>query len=260
MTRRTVVYVVVSGMVVLLIGLYLMTHTLRINQAPILQAPHWQHLLGTDQLGRDVLMRLIVGSGVTLGLTIIVIMLSVLSGLLLGLLAGVEGRYFDKCCMFIADLLQVIPSFIIALVVFSFLSDSMVGLMLALTVGWTGRYLRYFRNLTRDIKTRPFIQYDVLNGNSKIQTMMTLIVPNLLNDIFALITADIGKMMLSISGLAFLGLGIKPPTPELGTILFEGKSYFNSAPWLFFFPGLLLGGYALLFQQLNKKLVKQRLY
>lgn len=88
------------------------------------------------------------------------------------------------------------------------------------------------------------------------KTTLVHTIPHLMSNILALITADIGKIMLSISGLAFLGLGIKPPTPELGTILFDGKSYFSAAPWLFFFPGLLLGGYALLFQMLNNKIMK----
>jgi len=95
-----------------------------------------------------------------------------------------------------------------------------------------------------------------LSGNSTFKTTVTHVIPHLLSSIFALVTADFGKMMLSISGLAFLGLGIKPPTPELGTILFDGKSYFNGAPWLFFFPGVLLGGFALLCQIINKKITQ----
>ena len=158
--------------------------------------------------------------------------------------------------MFLADLLLAIPSFIIALVVLSLVSDSMLGLLFALTIGWLGRYLRYFRNLTRDLQKQPFITYAVLSGNSKMKTTLVHTIPHLMSNILALITADIGKIMLSISGLAFLGLGIKPPTPELGTILFDGKSYFSAAPWLFFFPGLLLGGYALLFQMINNKIMK----
>ncbi|MCH4354082.1 hypothetical protein HMPREF2564_04665 [Staphylococcus sp. HMSC068D03] len=221
-----------------------------------LQSPNSQHWLGTDQLGRDFFVRLIVGSLVTLSLTSVVILLSVCIGLVFGLIAGIERKWLDQIIMFIADMLLAIPSFIIALVILSLVSNSMLGLILALTIGWIGRYLRYFRNLTRDIQKRPFVSYARLSGNSTFRTTVVHVIPHLLSNIFALVTADFGKMMLSISGLAFLGLGIKSPTPELGTILFDGKSYFNGAPWLFFFPGVLLGGFALLCQMINKKITQ----
>ena len=221
-----------------------------------LAPPSLQHLLGTDQLGRDMFTRMIIGSGVTLGLTVVVVVLSVSIGLIFGMMAGLMGRWFDKLCMFVADLLLAIPSFIIALVILGLVSDSMIGLLCALVIGWLGRYLRYFRNLTRDIQKEPFIQYAVLSGNSNVQTLYAHMLPHLLSKIMALVTADFGKIMLSISGLAFLGLGVKPPIPELGTILFDCKSYLTIAPWLFFFPGILLGGYALLFQIINNKIIK----
>lgn len=247
-------YVTLSLTIIFLIVLVLYSVMHSTKQSVPLQSPNWQHLLGTDQLGRDFLARLCIGSLVTLSLTAIVIILSVGLGLSLGLIAGIERKWIDQIMMFIADMLLAIPSFIIALVVLSLVSNSMIGLILALTLGWMGRYLRYFRNLTRDIQKRPFIQYAILSGNSTLKTTVIHVIPHLCSNIFALVTADFGKIMLSISGLAFLGLGIKPPTPELGTILFDGKSYFNGAPWLFFFPGLLLGGCALLCQILNKKI------
>lgn len=243
-----------AGSLIILLYFYSITRCYEGNQP--LQSPNAQHVLGTDQLGRDFLIRLIEGTSVTLMLTIVVVILSVTVGLILGLIAGIERKWLDQLCMFIADMLLAIPSFIIALVVLGLISNSMVGLVLALTLGWIGRYLRYFRNLTRDIQKKPFISYAVLSGNSIVKTTMTHTVPHLMSNIFALITADFGKIMLSISGLAFLGLGIKPPTPELGTILFDCKSYFNSAPWLFFYPGILLGGCVLLFQTINKKITR----
>ena len=241
------------SLMVVLITYGLMQDTQHLNPLESLNGQHW---LGTDQLGRDFLVRLIVGSLVTLSLTGIVILLSVCMGLIFGLIAGIERRWLDQIIMFVADMLLAIPSFIIALVILSLVSNSMIGLILALTIGWIGLYLRYFRNLTRDIQKRPFVQYARLSGNSTFKTTLTHVIPHLLSNIFALVTADFGKMMLSISGLAFLGLGIKPPTPELGTILFDGKSYFNGAPWLFFFPGVLLGGFALLCQIINKKITQ----
>ena len=124
-----------------------------------LQSPNSQHWLGTDQLGRDFLVRLIVGSLVTLSLTSVVILLSVCIGLVFGLIAGIERKWLDQIIMFIADMLLAHPSFIIALVILSLVSNSMLGLILALTIGLIGRYLRYFRYLTRDIQKRPFVSF-----------------------------------------------------------------------------------------------------
>lgn len=256
MRQQLKYYIAGSLTVCIILLMYLYTRFQGQDLDAPLQAPSLKHLLGTDQLGRDFFTRLFLGTGVTLGLTFTVIILSVVIGLTLGLIAGIERKWFDQLLMFVADMLLAIPSFIIALVALSLISNSMLGLIYSLALAWIGRYLRYFRNLTRDIQKRPFITYAVLSGNSKLKTTLTHTVPHLISDIFALITADFGKIMLSISGLAFLGLGIKPPTPELGTILFDGKSYFNGAPWLFFFPGLLLGGCALICQIINRKLTR----
>jgi len=155
--------------------------------------------------------------------------------------------------MALADMLIALPAIIIALVVLGFINNSVVGLCLALIIGWLGRYLRYFRNLARDTMTQPFVKFAPLSGMSKFQVTIHHIVPHLISDIMALVTADFGKLMLSISGLAFIGLGVKPPIPELGAILHDGKSYFYSAPWLFIFPGVLLGGFALICQILNRR-------
>lgn len=227
-----------------------------IHQSEALLPPSLHHLLGTDDLGRNFLTRLFVGSMVTLGLTTLILIGTVILGLILGLMSALIGRWFDSIMMAFADMLIALPSIIIALVILGFVNNSIIGLCLALIIGWLGRYLRYFRNLARDAKTQPFVKYAALSGLSKSQTTLFHIVPHLLSNVMALITADFGKLMLSISGLAFIGLGVKPPLPELGAILYDGKSYFYSAPWLFFFPGILLGGFALICQILNRRYIR----
>ncbi|MGZ2417523.1 peptide/nickel transport system permease protein [Staphylococcus caledonicus] len=227
-----------------------------IHQSEALLPPSLTHLLGTDHLGRDFLTRLFVGSIVTLGLTTLILVGTVVLGLILGLLSALVGKWLDSVMMALADMLIALPAIIIALVILGFMNNSVFGLCFALIIGWLGRYLRYFRNLARDAKTQPFVKYASLSGFSKLQTTIYHIVPHLLSNVMALITADFGKLMLSISGLAFIGLGVKPPLPELGAILFDGKSYFYSAPWLFFFPGVLLGGFALICQLLNRRYIR----
>ena len=208
------------SLMVVLITYGLMQDTQHLNP---LESPNEQHWLGTDQLGRDFLVRLIVGSLVTLSLTGIVILLSVCMGLIFGLIAGIERRWLDQIIMFVADMLLAIPSFIIALVILSLVSNSMIGLILAFN-DWMDRTLfTLLQKFNARYSKRPFVQYARLSGNSIFKTTVTHVIPHLLSNIFALVTADFGKMMLCISGLAFLGLGIKPPTPELGTILLMGK-------------------------------------
>ena len=172
----------------------------QIHQSQALRPPSLHHLLGTDDLGRDFLTRLFVGSLITLGLTAFIMIGTIVLGLIIGLISAIVGKWLDSIIM-----------------------------------------------------TQPFIKFAPLSGMSKFQVTIHHIVPHLISDIMALVTADFGKLMLSISGLAFIGLGVKPPIPELGAILHDGKSYFYSAPWLFIFPGVLLGGFALICQILNRR-------
>lgn len=243
--------------ILIFIALGLYDYANLIQQTQALQPPQLSHLLGTDHLGRDFLSRLIVGMIVTLGLTSLILILTVIIGLILGILSSTMGRVTDAILMGLADMLISIPSIIIALVVLAFIDNSIIGLCIALVIGWLGRYLRYFRNLARDVIKEPFVKYAKLSGLTRMQIMIHHVIPHLLSHISALTTADFGKLMLSISGLAFLGLGVKPPIPELGTILYDSKSYFYSAPWLFVFPGLLLAAFAVLCQILNRRLTRQ---
>lgn len=246
--------VIIVGLAILAYALY--DNANDIHQSEALIPPSLHHLLGTDDLGHDFLTRLFVGSMVTLGLTTLILIGTVVLGLILGLMSALIGRWFDSMIMAAADMLIALPAIIIALVVLGFVNNSIVGLCLALIIGWLGRYLRYFRNLARDAQTQPFVKYASISGLSKVQTTIHHVIPHLLSNVMALVTADFGKLMLSISGLAFIGLGVKPPLPELGAILYDGKSYFYSAPWLFFFPGVLLGGFALICQILNRRFIR----
>ena len=144
-----------------------------IHQSEALLPPSLHHLLGTDHLGRDFFTRLFVGSMVTLGLTTLIIVGSVILGLILGLAA--LGRWLDALLMAFADMLIALPSIIIALVVLGFINNSIVGLCLALMIGWLGRYLRYFRNLARDVQTQPFVKFASLSGLTRTQTTYVIL-------------------------------------------------------------------------------------
>ena len=121
----------------------------QIHQSQALRPPSLHHLLGTDDLGRDFLTRLFVGSLITLGLTAFIMIGTIVLGLIIGLISAIVGKWLDSIIMALADMLIALPAIIIALVVLGFINNSVVGLCLALIIGWLGRYLRYFRNLAR---------------------------------------------------------------------------------------------------------------
>jgi len=215
-----------------------------------LQGISWQHWFGTDYLGRDLFSRVIYGCFYSLSIALLVLIGIVLISLLLGGSAGLIGGVIDSFITIVADMMISIPSMILALVFAGLFSNSIFTVMAALIISGSGKYIRYIRNLVLNIKTEEFVLLAPLRGSFTFHTLFYHILPNLV----ALFTTDLGKILISISGLSFLGIGIQPPTPELGTILFDGKAYFFVAPWVFIFPGILLSGIVILTQRISKKI------
>lgn len=219
-----------------------------------LQGISWQHWFGTDYLGRDLFSRVIYGCFYSLSIALLVLIGIVLFSLLLGGSAGLIGGVIDSFITIVADMMISIPSMILALVFAGLFSNSIFTVMAALIISGSGKYIRYIRNLVLNIKTEEFVILSPLRGSFTFHTLFYHILPNLVAELMSLFTTDLGKLLISISGLSFLGIGIQPPTPELGTILFDGKAYFFVAPWLFIFPGILLSGIVLLTQIISKKI------
>lgn len=225
-----------------------------INKLEILQNVSWNHLFGTDYLGRDLFSRVLYGATISMVLASVSLTIVVLLSLFLGSLAGIVGGLLDISIMIFADSLVSIPSIIIALVFAGFFANSIIVVLLALIISWSGNYIRYIRNLVLNIKKEEFILLAPLRGSKGSHTLIHHILPNILVELFSLFITDLGKIILSISGLSFLGIGIQPPTPELGTILFDGKSYFFVAPWIFIFPGLAISLIVLITQYISQKI------
>ena len=219
-----------------------------------LQGISWHHWFGTDYLGRDLFSRVIYGCFYSLSISLLVLIGIVLVSLLLGGSAGLIGGFIDSFITVIADMMISIPSIILALVFAGLFSNSIFTVMVALIISGSGKYIRYIRNLVLNLKTEEFVLLAPLRGSFTFHTLFYHILPNLVIELMSLFTTDLGKLLISISGLSFLGIGIQPPTPELGTILFDGKAYFFVAPWVFIFPGILLSGIVLLTQVISKKI------
>jgi peptide/nickel transport system permease protein len=206
----------------------------------ILASPSRDHLLGTDNLGRDILSRLIHGARWSLGTAAAATTLIVIIGVTVGLVAGYFGGIIDDILMRIVDVLLAFPSLVLALAIVGMLGPSLRNVMIGVVVVWWVDYARVVRGLTLSIREREFITAAHCVGCPSGHIIFRHVLPNAIPSVIVLATLEIGIMMLAISGLSFLGLGAQPPTPEWGAMLNAGRPAFQSAPQLMIFPGICI--------------------
>lgn len=196
--------------------------------------------LGTDHLGRCLLSRLIYGTRVSLSTAALALITIILISIPVGTVAGYLGGWVDNLLMRLADVLLAFPSLILALVIAGMLGPGLMNVMLAVaSVGWVG-YARVIRSMVLSVKEKEFVLAARACGTPEFGIITRHILPNVLSPVIVLITLDMGKLILSISGLSFLGLGAQPPTPEWGSMLNDGRSYMQVAPQLMIYPGLAI--------------------
>ncbi len=203
-------------------------------------APSWAHPFGTDQVGRDVLSRVIAGARPSLGIAAAVVAFATIFGTAVGLLAGLGGRVLDELVMRITDMFFAFPYLILAMAVVASLGPGALSLMVALSLIWWPTYARQVRGHVLALKHAPFIDASRVVGNSTLRTAIRHVLPQMVPELVVRISLDIGNVVLISSALGFLGLGAQPPSPEWGAILFEARSYALTGWWLPVFPGLAL--------------------
>lgn len=207
----------------------------------ILEPPSSEHIMGTDNLGRDLLSRLIYGSRYSLGISLVAVGLSLLIGLLIGSTSGYLGGNVDRILMLIMDALYVFPSFIYMLIMVVVLGPGMWQTALAISIGRIPYNFRLIRSLTISIKERGFIEAERVLGASNWHIIRNHIMPYYLSVLFVAVSMGMARGTLAISGLGFLGLGIPPPTPEWGTELSSGRNFLLGGHWwLVVFPGFFV--------------------
>jgi peptide/nickel transport system permease protein len=195
--------------------------------------------LGTDELGRDLLSRILAGARVTIGLSLLLVCLSMLIGSLLGLLAGFFGRWVGETIMRFTDLVLAFPTVILAMVTAAALGASLFNAVLAaLVVSWPP-YARVVRSIVMGLRENEFVASGRLLGFSSVRSMRVDILPNTVGPVLVMASLDIGTAALLLSGLSFLGLGAKPPTPEWGSMVSSAVAHFDKW-WLGVFPGLAI--------------------
>jgi ABC-type dipeptide/oligopeptide/nickel transport system permease subunit len=205
----------------------------------ILAAPSSAHWFGTDELGRDVLSRVLSGARVTLPLSVLLVVIAMLIGAVLGGFAGFLGGWADVALMRLADLFFAFPGIILALAVAAALGPQLRNAVIAvIAVSWPS-YARLVRSLVLTARTTPYVVASRMLGASGWRVLFTDIRPNVAGPVLVLAALDLGNAVLLLSGLSFLGLGAQPPTAEWGAMVAEGTQNFNDW-WVGLFPGLAI--------------------
>lgn len=202
-----------------------------------LSAPSAEHLLGTDEGGRDVWARLLYGARVSLLIGVVPALLSLLLGAVLGVIAGYRGGIVDTVIMRIADVTLAFPSMLLAMVLMYALGDVIMNVFLTLTLINWANVARVIRSQTMQLKSSEFTEAARVIGVSRWKIMRRHILPNCLPTLLVLFTLNIPTAILTESSLSFLGLGIQPPNASWGQMINSGRQFLYVAPWLCFVPG-----------------------
>jgi peptide/nickel transport system permease protein len=198
------------------------------------------HPLGTDNLGRDNLSRLLFGARLTIGTAVMASAAVAVIGIVLGVLAGYFGGVVDAVISRLVDVVLAFPSFLAALAVTGVLGPGLGHVAIALVVVWWARYARIVRSAVLVERGKPYLEAARAVGSSRWRMIGRHVVPNVIAPIVVLTTLDTGELLLGISSLSFLGLGVQPPAAEWGAMLSEARTYLSQAPLLMVWPGLAL--------------------
>lgn len=217
-----------------------------VNNAGVIVPPSFaaggstQYLLGTDDLGRDMLSRLIYGARVSLGVGLMVVLLSVSFGVLLGLLAGYFGGWWDTVIMRTVDVLMSLPSILLAIVVVTVLGPSLINSVIAVSIVSLPAFIRIVRASVMAEKSKTYVDASHGFGASHARVALKNILPNCLAPIIVQASLGFSDGILNVAALGFLGLGAQPPTPEWGVMLSDSRAYIESSWWLVTLPGLCI--------------------
>ncbi|WP_232278886.1 nickel transporter permease [Paenibacillus sp. 481] len=213
---------------------------LTVQMSERLQASSMQYPLGTDHLGRCIFSRLVAGAEVTLGISALIIVTVTVIGIPLGLLSGYVGGRLDTVLMRLIDGVSALPEFIIAIAISGFLGPSVTNLVLAIVlVKWIG-YTRVVRSIVLSERVKEYVSAARVAGCGTWTILWRHLLPQIISPVIVLAALDIGKTIMLVSLLSYLGLGAQPPMPEWGAMLNDGRPYFQTVPELMIYPGLAI--------------------
>jgi peptide/nickel transport system permease protein len=203
--------------------------------------PSWQHLFGTDEIGRDILSRVFFGFRFSLSMGVVVLSLVVPPGVLLGLVAGYfQGTWIDTVIMRITDIFLAVPPLVLALAIASVLQPNLFNAMVAVSLMWWPWYTRLVYGLVSALRNEFFVSSAEVTGASTAHILFREILPNCISPIFTKMSLDVGWVIIIGSSLSFVGLGVQPPKPGLGTMVASGAKYLPDQWWISVFPALAI--------------------
>lgn len=205
-----------------------------------LQAPSVEHLMGTDELGRDIFSRILFGTGLALKIMVIVLLIDLPLGVFLGIMAGYFGGWFDELIMRIADIFMAFPRLVLAMAIGAALGPSLVNTMIAIAVTLWPTYARLARGETLSIKERTFIEAEKAVGTPTWRILFSNILPLCSSTTIVRATLDMGNVIRIAAGMSFIGLGAQAPTPEWGLMVSTGRDFLVNQWWVPTFPGLAI--------------------
>lgn len=205
------------------------------------QPPSWEHPFGTDEIGRDILSRVIFGYRFSLTIGLVVLALVVPVGVLLGLIAGYyQGTWIDTVIMRTTDIFLAVPPLILALAIASILEPNLFNAMIAVSLAWWPWYTRLVYSITSGVRNEFFVRSAEIMGASTAHILFREILPNCISTIFTKMSLDMGWVIIIGASLSFVGLGVQPPRPGLGTMVSSGTRYLPDQWWISVFPALAI--------------------
>lgn len=205
-----------------------------------LEHPSAAHFLGTDDLGRDILSRIMAGARVSLSVAAIILSIAVTSGVIIGGIAGYVGGFVDEVLMRITDLFLAFPALILAMAIAATLGASLRNDVIALSAVYWPWYARLVRSQVLSVRNRDFIDAARGLGATNSRILRRHVLPNSISPVIVQMTLDCGYAILATASLSFIGLGAQPPTPEWGAMIASGRDFLQTAWWYITFPGIAL--------------------
>jgi peptide/nickel transport system permease protein len=205
-----------------------------------LKPPSMEHWMGTDQLGRDVLSRMIYGARISLLIGLVVVVLAASVGVLVGLVAGYAGGWLDEGLMRITDVFFAFPALILAMAISGALGPSLTNAMIAIAIVSWPVYARLVRGQVLTLRQLEYVDASRSLGASPGRIMWQHILPNSMSPLLVQASFDMGAAILAAAGLSFIGFGTQPPTPEWGIMVSDGRNYIATHSWLSLYPGMAI--------------------